>query len=488
MARRLAAIVVVFAGCGRMRFDPIGDASIERAITVRTYVKASNTGSRDAFGRVALSTDGSTLAVGAPNEASGIAGNQADNSAPDTGAVYVFTRVGTTWAQQAYVKASNPTSGFGGSVALSADGSLLAVGAPHEASNSGAVYVFTRNGTAWVEQAYLKASNAGADDFFGNSIALSSDGSVLAAGAPGEASRATGIDGNQADNTALEAGAVYVLTRAGTTWSQQAYVKASNTGAGDGFGYTIALSSDGATLAVGAETESSAATGINGVQADDSAMFAGAVYVFTRNGTWAQQAYVKASNTRAGYRFGHCVALSADGATLAIGSPGEAGAAIGIDGDQTDNTAANAGASYLFTRVGATWSQRAYVKASNTSAGDAFGFSIAVSADGSTLGVGAPFEQSAATGFGGDERDNTAGSAGAVYLFTNASPWTQRSYVKATNTDAGDFFGEAVALSSAGSALAVAAINEASAATGIDGNQADNSMTGAGAVYVFDAN
>ncbi|MEB2349380.1 MAG: integrin, partial [Comamonadaceae bacterium] len=145
---------------------------------------------------------------------------------------------------------------------------------------------------------YFKASNTDADDHFGVSLALSADGSTLAVGAYIEDSNATGIDGDQANNSAAYSGAVYIFTRSGSTWSQQAYVKASNTGAFDEFGVSLALSADGSTLAVGAYGEHSNATGIDGDQANYSAANSGAVYVFTRSGsTWSQQAYVKASNT-----------------------------------------------------------------------------------------------------------------------------------------------------------------------------------------------
>src|SRR5581483_1146048 len=101
-------------------------------------------------------------------------------------------------------------------------------------------------------------------------------------------------------------GAVYVFTRSGGTWSQQAYLKASNTGVSDYFGYSVSLSGD--TLAVGAPGESSNATGVNGDQLNDSAENSGAVYVFTRSsGTWSQQAYLKASNTEAFDEFGGSV-------------------------------------------------------------------------------------------------------------------------------------------------------------------------------------
>src|SRR5262249_29129235 len=158
---------------------------------------------------------------------------------------------------------------------------------------------------------YIKASNTGADDSFGFSIALSADGSTLAVGAFAEDSSATGINGNQASDAAADAGAVYVFRRSGTTWSQEAYVKASNTNAGDEFGFSVALSADGSTMAVGAVSEDSSSTGINGNQTNDLASASGAVYVFTRSGTtWTQQAYVKASNTGVNDDFGADVALS----------------------------------------------------------------------------------------------------------------------------------------------------------------------------------
>jgi hypothetical protein len=405
------------------------------------YIKTSNTGASDFFGvSLALSADGNTLAVGANGEdsaATGINGNQTDNSLSGAGAVYVYAHTGATWSQQAYVKASNAgvSDIFGLSVALSDDGNTLAVGARGEASaatgingneadnsasNAGAVYVFARAGATWSQQAYVKASNTEAFDQFGHFIALSADGDTLAVGAIGEASAATGINGNQADNSAVLAGAVYVFSRAGATWSQQAYVKASNTEVRDRFRF-VALSADGNTLAVGADREASAATGINGVQANNSASNAGAVYVFARSGTtWSQQAYIKASNTGAADAFGTSVALSADGDTLAVGAIGEDSAAIGINGNQADNSAASAGAVYVYMRAGATWSQQAYVKALNTEAGDDFGGgfgSVALSDDGNMLAAGARFEDSGATGIGGDDADNSAGSSGAVYLY-----------------------------------------------------------------------
>jgi hypothetical protein len=467
-------------------------AAALRELVQEAYVKASNTGAGDGFGgSVALSADGSTLAVGAPLEdsaATGIDGDQADDSADGAGAVYVFRHRGKAWIQEAYLKASNTGAGdnFGASLALSADGSTLAVGAPYEGSaaagvggdqaddsawGAGAVYVLTRSGQAWAQQAYVKASNPDAEDRFGSSVALSANGSILAVGAWHEDSAAAG---NQADNSVPGAGAIYVLARGGAAWSQQAYVKAPAPAWRDELGYRVALSADGSTLA--------AEVGSHQEPYDD-----GAVHVFTLDGlTWTPQAHVLASNPEEADRFGSGVALSADGSALAVGAYGEDSRAIGVGGDQADNSAPGAGAAYVLARGGPAWSQQAYVKASNTGADDFFGASVALSADGSALVVGALGEDSAATCVGGDQADGSADDAGAAYVLARGGPaWSQQAYVKASNTDAGDFFGASVALSADGSILAVGAPREDSAATGVGGDPADDTASSAGAVYVF---
>ena len=261
---------------------------------------------------------------------------------------------------------------------------------------------------------------------------------------------------------APEAGAVYVFTRTAGVWTQQAYLKASN--AGGLFGYGLALAGD--TLAVGAPFEASNATGINGDQTDNSAPNAGAVYVFTRTaGVWSQQAYLKASNTDAGDRFGEDVVL--DGDTLAVGARFEASNATGINGDQTDNSAPNAGAAYVFTRTAGVWSQQAYVKASNAGANQNFSGNLTIAGD--LLAVGARLEDSDATGINGDQGNSNAPDSGAVYVFARSGgAWTQKAYLKASNTNAGAQFGDAVALS--GSSLAVGAWFEASNTSGVNGN------------------
>jgi cysteine-rich repeat protein len=409
-----------------------------------------------------------------------------------------------TLAQLAYIKSPNSDAfdQFGFAIALSADGSTLAIAAIGEDSgatgtggdpnddsvpDSGAVYLYTRSGRRWTQQAYIKAPNPDRLDAFGTSLALSADGSTLAVGTPLEDSSASGVNGNPADNAGEDSGAVYIYTRSGTTWSAQAYLKASNSDPFDGFGFSVSLSADGATLAVGARDEDSAATGVNGNQADNSKLGSGAVYVFARDGaTWHQQAYLKAATTDLGDRFGHKVALSADGATLAVGAYAEGSAATGVGGDATDNSLPGAGAAYLFTRSGTSWTQQAYIKASNPGPGDFFGADLALSGDGSTLAVAAPDEDGAATGIDGDQTSNAARLAGAVYVFTRSgTTWRQQAYVKASNTESFDQFGTLLALSGDGSTLVATAFAEASAAAGVNGNQADNTQPQAGAAYLF---
>jgi hypothetical protein len=479
------------------------------------YLKASNptedahlgcggTLTGHAGNATSISDDGNTIAIGAPHEnsgARGINGNQNDKSAPSSGAVYVFTRRGTTVAQQAYVKASNPGDGanFGSSVVLSKDGNTMAVAAYYEASaatgingnqndrsipEAGAVYIFTRTGTTWSQQAYIKASNTGQaavgdgfaeGDQFGYSLALSSDGNTLAVGAIGEDSAATGINGDQADNTANQSGAVYVFTRSGSSWSQQAYVKSSMTRPNVLFGYSIGLSANGDTLA---SAEYDADRG------------KGALYVLTRSGgVWTHQARIQAENAENGDSLGYSLAISDDGNTLVAGAADEDCMTPGVnppgcDKDQPQDN--SSGAAYVFVRNGTTWLQQAFLKSSHPSKEDWFGVRIALSGDGNTVAVGAPNEDSAAKGINGKEDDDSAAESGAVYFFTRSgSTWVQQAFVKSSNTRAGDEFGSSIALSQDGRTMVVGARGEDSGARGVNGNQADASVRDAGAAYLF---
>jgi hypothetical protein len=207
----------------------------------------------------------------------------------------------------------------------------------------------------------------------------------------------------EADNSALDAGAVYLFTRSNGLWNQQAFFKASNAEEGDGFGASLAILDN--TLVVGATGEDSSATG---GEADNSTTSAGAVYLYTRNaGAWTQQSYLKASNAGEMDGFGNSVAISGD--TLVVGAFFESSS---VNGGESDNSALNAGAAYVFTRSNETWIQQAYLKASNADWSDLFGSSVAISGD--TLVVGAPNEDSSANSA---EADNSVENAGAVYTW-----------------------------------------------------------------------
>lgn len=534
MERRLLPVTVIV--CFVISLAAVHLAGQSAPVRQAAYLKASNPGMADHFGEggalpghtgmgMAISRDGNTIAVGAPHEGSsarGINGNENDDSAYNAGAVYVFTRSGAQWTRQAYVKASNTGAGdyFGSSVALSADGNTMAVAAHWESSaatgvngnqgddslpQAGAVYVFTRSGTTWTQQAYLKASNTGRagasdedpgdGDQFGFSLALSGDGNTLAVGANSEDGNAAGAQSDQQNDSFSSAGAVYMFARTGNTWAQQAYLKAdasTNTGLGDQFGFSVALSANGNTLAVGVYDESGSGRSVN-APIDRMRGGSGAVYVFGRNGTiWTREAYLKTWNAEGGDSWGVSVALSDDGSTLATGSLDEDCVCTGVvnapsDVGSTDQKAdLSTGAVAIFVRSGGAWSQQAYIKASNTGQEDWFGVRLALSGDGNTLAVGAPNEDSNAQGINGPQTNDSATEAGAVYVFTRSEgAWSQLAYVKGANTEAFDEFGGAVGLSRDGRTMIAGAKGEDSSARGVNGNQADNSLDEAGAAYVF---
>lgn len=447
-----AAADLAFFPAGHGTPAPLGIPQIQGGpdVVQQAYLKASNVESSDEFG-TAVAISGDTLVVGVPNEdsaATGVNGNQG-NGASNSGAAYVFVRNGSTWTQQAYLKASNTngTDLFGTAVAISGD--TIAIGARLEDSaatgvdgdhtnntgtDSGAAYIFTRSGTTWTQQAYIKASNTGRSDDFGISLSLSGD--TLVVGAPGEDSNATGVDGDQSNNLAGGSGAAYVFVRHGTVWNQQAYIKASDSGFGYGFGACVSVSDN--TIAVGAY---------------GAANSSGAAYVFTRDGeNWSQQARLQGSNVEAGDLFGEKLALSEG--TLVVSGRYEDSGTTGIN-STPDETGYNSGAAYVFERSASGWEQKAYLKASNTQSSAEFGTSVAV-ASGNRIVVGAPFD----------------GDSGTVYVFVrNRSGWSQQTLKKSSAPIFNDRFGGAVAAS--GDTAVAGAVLE------------DYGGTSSGAAYVF---
>lgn len=444
------------------------------------YLKASNTGADDLFGS-SVAVSGDLIVVGAPWEDSSTTGVNSvpDQGAPRSGAAYLFRRTGGIWVQEAYLKASNTDAydGFGSNVAVSGD--VVVVGAQGEdsstagvngmpdelATSSGAAYVFRRTGGAWIQEAWLKASNPGAGDYFG-AVAVSGD--VVVVGAQFEDSASVGIN-SVPDEGAPNSGAAYVFRWTGVTWTEEAYLKAFNTGAGDRFGCDVGVSGD--VVVVAAPSEDSASTGVDSVW-DEYAPDSGAAYVFRGSGgTWVREAYLKASNTGWGDAFGSSVAVSGD--LVAVGAMAEDRVATGM--------AWSSGAAYVFRRTGGAWAQEAYLKASNAEDNDFFGWGV--SASGDLIVVAAYGEDSSSTGVNGTP-DELAPDSGAAYVFRRTgSAWVQEAYLKASNTGSGDEFGAGRAAVSGG-LIVVGARLEDSDTKGVNSAPNEGALD-SGAVYVF---
>jgi hypothetical protein len=292
-----------------------------------------------AFGD-AVALSGDTAVIGASNWGAP-PGTQA-------GAAYVYQRSEATWTEIAKLAASDADADyqydgqFGRSVAINGD--TIVVGAPKAddptaGENCGAAYVFHRSGETWTEQAKLIASDAAADDGFGNVVAVNEDQDTIVVGG-----------GRDSD-------AVYVFQHDGTAWIEQARL----TG-GDWFGGSMAISGD--TLVVGAGLDSGADAGWG-------------LYVFHREGnTWTEQARLTPGDTTADNRFGISVAFR--GNTLVVGAPGDRDAGLA------------AGAVYVFHHDGAEWTEQAKLTASDATAMNAFGLSVAI--EGNTIVVGTPWD------------------------------------------------------------------------------------------------
>jgi uncharacterized protein YcgI (DUF1989 family) len=499
----------------------VGTANIRITNWVNeAYIKAPNAEVNDCFAvSQALATSEDTIVLGVRGENSaqttitnGTLVQAGDGTGMNFGAAYVFKRNGTTWSNEAYLKPPNMESGdiFGTSVAISGD--TIVVGASSEDSNqttitnglapvgvngasaAGAAYVFKRSGTTWTNEAYLKAPNAEANDNFGISVSISGD--TIIVGATGESSNQTTITSGtltSSNNSAANSGAVYVFKRNGTTWTNEAYLKAPNAEASDQFGGAISIDED--TIVVGATQEASnqttitnglAPTGING------ATSSGAVYVFKRTGTtWTSEAYLKAPNTGASDNFGKSVSIYGD--TIVVGAQNE-------DSNQTtitngtltnsNNNISDSGAAYVFRRVGNSWRNEAYLKAPNAEDSDSFGESVSISRD--TIVVGAFLEDSSQTTITNRTLVQTSDQSysiniGAAYVFKRSGTiWTNEAYLKAPNAESSDSFGRTVSIYE--DTIIVGANGEGSNETTITNGttaSANNSASNSGAVYVF---
>lgn len=447
-----------------------------------TYLKSSNPDKEDDFGTaIALSGDGKTLVVGAPSEDGSLAANgttEDDNNLHSSGAAYVFSKVEAGWQQVAYLKAydSEFFHRFGQAVAISADGSTIAVGS----GKYGSVYTFTLNNNRWQRQgdAISLVSSSGVD--FSRELALSSDGKIMAIGAPSNDSAASG--GDEPNPELRNSGAVYIYEYANKAWQQQAFIKASNAGVEDFFGAAISLSADGNQLVVGAPSEDSDGRGVQGEQNNNNSTNSGAVYAFTRSGSdWLQSAYIKPSDDNDDAHFGDALAISGDGSMMVVGAPFKQAV------DDNSGFLVDFGGAYIFVQQDGQWRQQAFVRSDNIDALDRFGAAVSTDYSGSVIAISAPSENSVTSGIDGDS-GNTAGSGagfGASYVFMrNGDQWLQQSYVKAANTGSQDRFGHVIKLSGDGSTLAVSAPSEDGSASGVNGT-ANDATVDAGAVYLY---
>ncbi len=295
---------------------------------------------------------------------------------------------------------------FGESVALSSDGSTALISAPFDNKGFGTIWVFTRSGSTWTQQAEFGATGVSKGSEFGASIALSADGNTALIGSPKTHEGAVG--------------AAYVFTRSGSTWTQQGEKLIPGDLPGqffpETFGHSVALSADGNTALVGAPNENAA-------------------WVFTRSeGAWTQQGG-KLTVSEKGIGFGRSVALSGDGNTALIGAPGYAVAKKSV------------GAAWVFTRSEAAWTQQGgmLTGGGEVNAGN-FGLSVALSGDGNTALIGGP-------------RDDE--EAGAAWVFTRSeAAWTQQGE-KLTGGELRGEFGEHVALDDDGNTALIATDGEA---------------------------
>ncbi len=362
----------------------------------------------------------------------------------------------------------------------------------------------------WIQDAYLKPSNTGAEDRFGLFLALNGDYAVV--GSVFEDNSSTNI--NNTDNASItdsgiaaDSGAVYIFKRDSSTdeWSQDAYLKPSNTGIGDYFGISVSISGD--YVIVGSYYEDNGATSINNTDnaptSDTGTAYqSGAAFIFKRDnstGEWFQDAYLKPTNTETNDGFGNSVSISGDYAI--VGSYYEDNSSTNIN--NTDNasitdegTASGSGAAFIFKRDSSTgeWSQDAYLKASNAGDDDLFSYNVFISGDYAI--VGAHNEDNSSTTINNTDNasitdEGTASGSGAAYIFkrdSSTGEWSQDAYLKASNAGSSDEFGQSVSIS--GDYAVVGAVGEDNSSTTI--NNTDNASitdegtaSGSGAAYIF---
>jgi FG-GAP repeat protein len=421
------------------------------------YIKAPVCDAGDGFAR-SIAMSGNTLVVGAPFEDSSSGSGLQDNSALDSGAVYVLERGDMGWSHQALLKEDwflGPQR-FG--TAVGVWGNWIAVASPedHPVSSTfaGSVRFYERVWSSW-EPRGVKTHSDWDSGSTPSTIVMEDDMVVVG----------SSIDGR-----------AYSSHRSGSGWSAFSEI-ATPPGwhSTDRFGASLAISGD--TLVIGAPREDGG-LGFGAPPGNNSAVDAGAAYVYTRSGnSWLFEAYLKAPVPDAADYFGTSVAVRGD--VVVVGAPREDGAWTGLTADQNDDSANNAGAAYVFRKIAGVWTGPEYIKAPFPQQEDWFGASVALG-DG-FLAVSSPNEDSdGASGEVGPPNDNLSGS-GAVHVFDPVGlGWSFRVRLKAANAGFGDNLGGT--LTTYEDTLIVGALNEASLDP-LDPN--DDSGQGAGAVYAY---
>lgn len=424
------------------RRDRASGAFIEEA-----FIKPNCNSANDGYHMdVALSRD--VLVVGMSGEESAGPGCGVAPAVVDSGAVYVYRRGGDgTWAFEAYLKAPVPRANDAFGYAVDVDGDRIVVGAPGDDAqtawstsnpdpwsgandvDSGAVFVYSRASGTWTIEAHLKPHAIGASDEFGSGLAIEGDRIVV--GAPGESGSTTEVDNDAPfpPGGGAASGAAYVYERDGAGWIESAYLKGSRLTPSDAFGEFISLS--GSTVAIAAAHDSSVGFGVDPAPTAQTTSFFGTTYVFVVDGVgrWSQQAILKAWTTTAFDAY-EAMVPCLDGDVLAISYAQEDSTTIGVDSTSdapADTTASgdamiDAGAVFVFRRVGSTWMPMHYLKAPVHQVNAQFGRSAALSLP--YLVVGTPFEDSAGTEVSAVAPTIDPASwesAGSTYLFSFAS-------------------------------------------------------------------
>ena len=342
----------------------------------------------DRFGS-SVDVDGDYAVVGAPAD---------DEGGADAGAVYIYVFGENGWVQEAKLLAPEPTAGdeFGSTVSISGD--YVLVGAQNNdaaGQNAGTAYVYLRQGISWSVQTAIQPADLSAEDRFGASLSLSGDYAIV--GAYG------------ADDNGDGAGAAYVFTRSGSSWTQQAKLQSSDIVAGDEFGFDVDVKDDRAIIGAPGKD-------------DGFARGAGAAYIFLRDGAaWQEQSKLLAVGGQLDDRFGHSVAI--DGTLAVAGAPNE-----GSGG------ARDRGAAYTFKYKLGAWKELAFLKDFDGNDSANMGSSVAV--EGSTVVVGAPGRDA-----------NGLSSTGAIYLYKMGySEYSVLGQRLAPGGAADDLFGTSVAI------------------------------------------